>query len=184
MAVKKINFDKSLAYYLKDKEHYLPCECHTNTYINYYDYNYEEVEKRIDTFRYVTGLMLINDEEKKIMLIHSWIEKNNEIIDVTAMANSFGGFPSIPDSVVEDAKAKFLEKVRYMPISSMSDIQFTKDCKKLGEGIGLDREAHTKRVEAYLQSIVSEASKSVIVKRQQDSFGYKFVDGDYSFFII
>ena len=184
MAIKKINFDKSLTYYLKDKEHYLPCECHTNTYINFYDYNYEEVEKRIDVFRYVTGLMLINGGDKKIMLIHSWIEKNNEIIDVTALANSFSSFPLIPNSVLEDAKAKLLEKVRYMPISSMSDIQFTKDCKKLGDGIGLDREAHTKRVETYLQSIVSEASKSSIIKKQQDDFGYQFVEGDYSFFII
>ena len=66
----EINFDKSLTYYLKDKEQYLPCECHINTYLKFYDYNYPEVEKRMDSFKYVTGLLLIDDGvQKKLLFI-------------------------------------------------------------------------------------------------------------------
>lgn len=184
MAVKKINFDKSLAYYLKDKERYLPRECHLNTYLYFYDCNLANIQKRTDSYRYVTGLMLISDEEKKIMLIHSWIEKNNEVIDVTSMANSFSGFPSIPDSVIEDAKRKFSEKIRYMPISSMSDIQFSKENNKLIAEARFDEKASNKKFEEFLQSIVFEVSKNQAIKKQQEEFGYEFVDGDYSFFVI
>ena len=183
MAVKRINFDKSLSYYLKDKEQYLPCECHNNTYLKFYDYNYPEVEKRMDSFKYVTGLLLIDDGVQKIAFIHSWIEKNNEIIDVTVLANSFSMLPSLPERIIEESKVKLIEKVRYMPITSMSDIQFTKECQRLGVGTGFNKEASMKKVEEYLQSIVFEASKSPLIKKQQEGFGYKFVEGDYSFFL-
>lgn len=183
MAIKKINFDKTLAYYLKDKEQYLPCECHTNTYLKFYDYNFPEVERRIDSFKYVTGLLLITDDTQKIAFIHSWIEKNNEVIDMTVLANSFSMFSSIPERIIEDSKTKLLEKVRYMPIISMSDLQFTKECQRLGAGLGFDKEAYMKKVEEYLQSIVLEASKSPAIKKQTDGFGYKYVEGDYSFFL-
>ena len=183
MAIKRINFDKSLTYYLKDKEQYLPCECHNNTYLKFYDYNYPEVEKRMDSFKYVTGLLLIDDGVQKIAFIHSWIEKNNDIIDVTVLANSFSVLSSIPESIMENAKEKLSNKVRYMPIVSMSDLQFTKECQKLGASIGFNKEASMKKVEEYLQSIVIEASKSPLIKKQTDDFGYKFVEGDYSFFL-
>ena len=55
MAVKKIDFEKSFEYFSKDKDYYQPRDCHVNAYARFYDKNYEEVERRLSKFKYVTG---------------------------------------------------------------------------------------------------------------------------------
>ena len=85
---KKICFSKTFYYFNKDKDIYNSCDCHTNTYINFYDKNYLEVEKRENDFKYVTGLMTYDNGNDKFCVIHSWLEDNGEIIDTTSLANS------------------------------------------------------------------------------------------------
>lgn len=85
---KQICFEKFLYYFKNDKSVYNPADCHINTYLKFYDQNYEEVERREDDFKYVTGLMVCYHDNNKYCFVHSWIEDNGMIIDTTILANS------------------------------------------------------------------------------------------------
>ena len=127
-----MNFDKSLKYYLKDKDYYINSECHVNVYQRFYDVNYEEIEKRDYKIKYVTGLLIGELGEEKFCYIHSWIEINNEVIDVTSMANLFNRVNfDVTSEMLELLKQEVANTTKYMPIKSISDIDFTMLVKKM-----------------------------------------------------
>ena len=62
--LKEISFEKSLKYFIKDKNYYEVSDCHTNTYSKFYDKNCEEVDSRSKDFSFITGLLTYSDNKK------------------------------------------------------------------------------------------------------------------------
>lgn len=174
MAIKKINYDASLKYYLKDNNGYERKQCHVNTFQKFYDFNYEEVEKNEDAFKYVVGLFIGNDGDKPICYIHSWVEKNNEVIDVTPFANVF---ITNENQLNGDEYEEFVRQVsgaRYMPIKTISNKAFNKELNTRFRSLG-----YTQRPESIVENMVrewiNEAEHDPRVKYQIENFGLTFI---------
>lgn len=178
---KKICFEKSFYYFQKDKEVYNSCDCHTNTYIRFFDQNYEEVEMRENDFKYVTGLMVYDNGENKYCVVHSWIEDKGMIIDTTSLANSqLKSLSAYPKDYVKEIEDLLDKKIRYIPYFSLTNKQFTLKCQELYCQCGFNQIELLKTIEDYLISIaqsveededfLSKATNSLGCEYKKDGF--------------
>jgi len=178
---KKIDFEKSLHYYLKDKNYYKPSDCHINAYIRFFDKNYEEVERRDLHFSYVTGLMLFTDGEQKYCVVHSWIEDRGMVIDTTSLSSSQLALVSSPSTqLICETKKIIDEHVSYVPFFVISNVDFTKKTQELYlKSNRIENKLH-RAVEDYLKSICDSVSHdSKFLYQIHEKFGYEFKQGDF-----
>jgi hypothetical protein len=157
---KKICFEKSLYYFKKNKNTYAPCDCHNNTYLHFYDCNYEEVEKRENDFTYITGLMIYNNGDNKYCVVHSWVEDNEMIIDTTSLANSqLKSLSVFPKDYVKKIEELLNNKISYIPYFSLSHKQFNVKCQEFFIKSAYNEQEYIKAIERYLVSITQSIEK-------------------------
>ena len=157
---KKICFEKSLYYFKKEKNAYNSCDCHNNTYINFFEYNYEEVEMRENDFRYVTGLIIYDNGKNKYCVIHSWVEDKGMIIDTTSLANSkLKTLDMFSKDSVNEIKDLLDKNIYYIPYFSLSNKEFTTKCQELFVQCAYNKEKTVKAIEGYLVSIAQCVEK-------------------------
>lgn len=184
MAVKKIDFEKSFKYFWKDKEYYQPRDCHVNTYARFYDKNYEEVERRISKFKYVTGFLDIEDDDGKKCILHSWIEKDGFVIDVTPFANLYSFVKEdFSDDNLQELKKLTINKSKYVSLTALSDIEFTKKCKEIASNCEDVGSQYIGAIEDFIMKIVESISSNEKLIMRQRELGYEFMTGDYTYFI-
>ena len=174
MACKRINFDLSLRYYLKDYDSYFRCDCHINTFQKFFDNNYEEIEANEHSFKYVIGLYLFNYDGKKLCYLHSWIEKNNEVIDVTPFANAFVSKETVFEGPEFEESKRVLTEARYISIKSMSNKKLNNDLKAFM--FSKHYSTPEKAMEDLLKQWILDAESSNIIKKQISDFGYEFTN--------
>lgn len=173
---KGICFNKTFYYFNKDKDIYNPCDCHTNTYINFYDRNYLEVEKREKDFKYVTGLLTYDNGQDKYCVVHSWVEDNGEIIDTTSLANSqLKILNSLPKEEINQIKNLLEEKIGYLPYSSLDNKQFTLKCQDIYSKCGYNQEKVIEYIKKYLISIAQSVEKDKrYLEEVKSKLGYEY----------
>ncbi len=178
---KKIDFEKSLHYYLKDKNYYKPSDCHMNVYTRFFDKNYGEVELRDLHFSYVTGLMLFTDGEHKYCVVHSWIEDRGMVIDTTSLSSSHLALVSSPSTqLIFETKKIINEHVSYAPYFVISNANLTKKIQELYLKSNRIENKFLRAVEDYLKSICDSVSQdSNFLYQIQEKYGYEFKQGDF-----
>lgn len=134
MAIKRISFLESQRYYLKNFNEYKRKECHTNTFQRFFDCNVTEVENNEKAFKYSIGLMLYNDGVQRICYIHSWIEKHNEVIDVTPFANVNMTDTTPLMGVEYEEFVKKANEARYLSIKTISNSHLNRCLRELFYG--------------------------------------------------
>ena len=176
-----IDFDLSLSFYFKDKNQYKPANCHMNVYERFYDLNHETIDSNDEKWRFVTGLLLIDYNGLKICYVHSWIEFEEKIIDVTAFANSdLGSFEKPPKKVLEKYKA-IMSHYRYVAHSRLRSSKLTIDFNRIAFKYWFSQEMAMKAIEDYLQSIVKAVDEDKELKsRFCSALGYVFKNGNYA----
>ena len=178
---KKISFEKSFYYFRKDKNVYNSFDCHTNTYVSFFEKNYEEVESRENDFKYVTGLMAYDDGENKYCVIHSWVEDKGMIIDTTSLANSqLKAIDTYSDDIVREIKNLLDKNICYIPYLSLSNTEFTAKCQELFIQCGYNQEKALKAIENYLISIAQciEKDKRFLLE-VKNTIRYEFKEGNF-----
>ena len=184
MAVKKIDFEKSLEYFFKDKDYYQPRDCHVNAYVRFYDKNYEEVERRLSKFKYVTGFLAFEDEDGKKCIVHSWIEKDGCVIDTTPFANLYAcKREDFSDEELRELKKLSIEKSKYVGVKGLSDIELTRKCRQIAASCVDIEKQYIAAVEKFITEIVESISNDEKLIIRQKEMGYELVTGDYSCFI-
>lgn len=173
---KKISFNKSYYYFDKDKEIYHSSDCHTNTYIKFYDKNYKEVERREKDFKYVTGLMTYDDGINKYCVVHSWVEDNGQIIDTTSLSNSIlNSLENPSEDDIDEIKCLLNDKISYIPYFSLSNQRFTAKCQEIYIKNGLNLKKSLKEIEELLISIVQSVENDTkFLTCVKNEFGYKY----------
>lgn len=175
MAIKTINYNESLKYYLKDCNEYFRKECHTNTFQKFFDCNIEEVEKNGNAFKYSIGL-LINDPGKvKICYIHSWVEKNGAVIDVTPFANLFITNETCLEGPEYESVKESICEAKYLAIKTISNAGLN---KQLQETYYNSRGFLTpgKVLENLVRKWIAEVENDNYVQKQILEFGYNFIE--------
>lgn len=173
MAFKRINYDESIKYYLKDYLKYECKECHVNTFQKFFDSNIEEVENNEKAFKYVIGLLINDSTDDAVCYIHSWIEKNNMIIDVTPFANVF---ISSSTQLVGDEYEEFIRQVkasRYMPIKSVSNINLNIEFNKLlrcGGDLQNPGKTMEKLIRQWIEEVESDQRITDIIRKNNLTF--------------
>ena len=173
MALKKICFDKSIEYYLKNYNGYERSNCHVNVFQKFYDFNYSEIEANESSFKYVIGLFLGMYESRKICYLHSWIEINNEVIDVTVFANALvgpGTLLSGPE--FEEARKMLAEDCKYMPLKTISNKQYNRELNELYYSKSIS--TPEKAAELLIRKWIEEAESSPKIKEQIEKYGYEY----------
>ena len=175
MAFKRINYNESIKYYLKDYLKYKRKECHVNTFQKFFDYNIEEIENNEKAFKYVIGLLINDSTGNAVCYIHSWIEKNNSVVDVTPFANMY---ISSPEQLVENEYKEFVRQVnesRYMPLKTVSNANLNKELNNLLRS-GDDLQKPGKTMEKLIRQWIEEAEKDHIIPEIVRKNGLKFID--------
>ena len=175
MAIKRINYDESLKFYLKDFNEYERKECHTNTFQKFFDCNIEEVESNSKLYKYSIGLLLNNLGEKKICYIHSWVEKDGSVIDVTPFANVFiTDKTPLVGSEYEEFKNS-VNNAKYLAVKTVSNDMLN---KKLQETFYSARGTLTpgKAMEKLVSTWIDEVQQDKRIQNQTQEFGYELVD--------
>lgn len=175
MAFKRINYNESLKYYLKDYLEYERKECHVNTFQKFFNNNYEEVENNEKAFKYVIGLLINNSADNTVCYIHSWIEKNNSVIDVTPFANVY---ISSSEQLVGDEYEEFARQVnesRYMPLKTVSNANLNKEFNNLLRSGG-DLQNPGKTMEKLIRQWIEEAEKDPRIPEVVRKNGLKLID--------
>jgi len=178
---KKMNFDKSLQYFLKDKNYYKKNDCHMNSYSMFYDRNYEEVEHRKSNFSYVTGLIMFKKGEKKYCVVHSWVEDRGMVIDTTSLANSKLACCTCPsEKLISESKKIINDYISYVPYFVISNADLTIKTQELYIGSNFIHEKFAKGIETYLQSICdSVANDSIFLCSIREKYGYEFKQNNF-----
>ena len=173
---KRICFEKTFYYFNKDKDIYKPCDCHTNTYISFYERNYLEVEKREEDFKYVTGLLTYDNGKNKYCVTHSWIEDNGEIIDTTSLANSqLKILNNLPEEEINQIKNLLERNIGYIPYLSLNNKQFTLKCREIYSKCGYNQEKAIENIEKYLISIAQSIEKDRrYLEKVKSKFDYEY----------
>lgn len=177
MEQKMINFEKSYFYYKKNEASYSMSDCHANTYIDFYEQNFEMIEKRSSAFNYVTGLVCFKDNDgKKYCVTHSWIEEMGQVVDVTMIANScLAKTDSISNKQKNVVRKLIEQKFKYVPYFSLSQADFDLKVNQIFRECYFDRETAFKAIEEYLCSIVQNvATDKEFLKQVQAVLGYSF----------
>lgn len=179
--LKKIDFDKSLHYFLKDKSYYKQSDCHINAYTRFFDKNYEEVERRELHFSYVTGLMLFTSGDQKYCVVHSWVEDRGMVIDTTSLSNSQLSLVIYPSKqLICEAKRIINEHISYVPYFVISNGNLTSKTQELFIKNNLNEKKWLKAIEEYLKSICdSVAQDSKFLYSIREKHGYEFKQGDF-----
>ena len=129
--ISNIDFDLSLAFFLKDKNKYQPANCHMNVYERFYDLNHETIDSNDDRWFFVTGLLLIESNNKKICYVHSWLEFDDKVIDVTAFANSdLRVFDTIPNELIQRFR-EIMSGYKYVAHSKLKSSRITLDFNQI-----------------------------------------------------
>lgn len=178
---KKIDFERSLHYYLKDKYYYKQTDCHMNAYTRFFDKNYEEVEHRELHFSFVTGLMLFTKDDSKYCVLHSWVEDKGMVIDTTSLSNSNLSLVSNPSNqLVYEVKKLINEHILYIPYFVISNANLTKKTQELYIKSNFNESKFLKLFEEYLKSICDSVSQDFIfLNSVREKYGFEFKQGDF-----
>lgn len=87
--LRRLDFEKSKKYFLKDYLVYAPYDCHTNAFVRFYDKNYKIVDENKSDYKFVIGLSVCFSKDGNYCCTHSWVMEKNKIVDVTLFANAF-----------------------------------------------------------------------------------------------
>lgn len=168
---KEIDFDLSLKYFLNGIQRYESKNCHVNAYSIFYELNYNEMDFSTSKINIVTGLMAIEIKDSKYCVIHSWIEKDNRVIDVTNFANSiFKFWPNISKKDYDDIYT-VSSKFKYFPYYHISNREFTKICKKLRD---------ISEIENYIVKIIKSIENDLsFIETVKKEYGYIFKKEDF-----
>ncbi len=175
MAIKKIDFDESLKFYLKDFSEYERKECHVNTFQKFFDSNIEEVERNAKAYKYSIGLLLNELDDKKICYIHSWVEKDGRVIDVTPFANVFiTDKTPLNGSEFEEFK-RSVSNAKYLSLKTVSNDTLN---KKLQDTFysSLGTITPGKAMEKLVSTWIDEVQHDKRIQNQIDEFGYVLID--------
>ena len=83
-----LNYNLSMSFYNKNKEDYKISSCYNNS-VKFCQNNIDFVKENIDEFRVVYGCLCSKDNNTTSGIYHCWVEKGNEIIDVTLVADGY-----------------------------------------------------------------------------------------------
>ena len=176
-----MNFDKTLLYFLKDKNYYKQNDCHMNSYSKFFEKNFKEVEHRESDFSYITGLIIFTKGEKKYCVVHSWVEDRGMVIDTTSLANSQLAFSSYPTSkLILESKKLINDYISYVPYFVISNVDLTKKIQELFIESNYIKEKTARAIEAYLKSICDcVANDSGFLCSIREKYGYEFKQEDF-----
>ena len=176
---KKIDFDKSLDYYLKDKNEYRKLECHLNAYDCFYKSNEKIINIRESNFYYVTGVIICESNGKKYAIVHSWVEENKKIIDVTFFANSLIHQEVSPTSEIISELRDISEEIIYIPNFRIANRKLTNDFKTLAKRVSYNPDLTTALLEKYLNDIVIKVANDIEFKeRVKELYDCEFEEGN------
>ena len=180
LLVKKMDFEKSLNYYLKDKNTYEAKECHKNTYSTFYSNNEMLIRKRPKDFTYVTGLMTYDKDGIKVCVVHSWVEYCGLVIDVTPFANCNCPI-NIDDDSKEELENKCNEIIGYIQYSVMSNKKLDEKAKEMGMKAFMNKSYFDELTSNFLIELAEAVEKdSDFLSRVKDKYGYEFKKDGFS----
>lgn len=173
MSFKIINYDESIRYYFKGCSKYGPKECHVNVFQHFYDNNYIEVENNEKAFKYVIGLLIFRNADNSFCYVHSWIEKNNMVIDVTPFANISITSSTQLDVNDHEELARQLREARYMPVKSLSNANLNKQFNallKLDKNYGSPGKTMEKLVRQWIGEVRSDPRVIDLIQKENLTF--------------
>ncbi len=183
---KRINFEKTLKYFMKNRDSYEPFDCHMNTYDRFYDKNYDEVDSRSKDFSFVTGLMTLSKGDLKVCVVHSWVEDRGMVIDVTSLANSKLKFVvNYSDEDVDEIKASLEERVNYIPYKTISNNKLTQICQELYYKSGMNQKLFLDNLTKYLNDIVDAVKQdNDFLDRVKEKYDFDFQPDGFAVEVI
>ena len=174
MAIKRIDFDLSLKFYLKDFKEYERKECHVNTFQRFFDCNIDEVEKNSKLYKYSIGLLMGEMGSRRICYIHSWVERNGQVLDVTPFANIFLT-DQVPLSGPDYDMFKELTKsCKYYSFKTISNTSLNKELRK--KTFSSKSFEPGKAMENLILDWIEEIKNDPVFQRQIKECGYEFID--------
>lgn len=127
---RRMDFEKSFNFYIKDKETYKIKDCHHNSYIIFDDNNQKLIDNNPKDFSFHTGLLC--NKKLNLCLIHSWIEYRGSIIDVTSIANLQFVYAEKIDSKMRHEAKKYIDTnyrfINYIVFSNQEFTDFINKC--------------------------------------------------------
>ena len=178
--LKKINFQKSYEYFYKNPDVYKPSDCHTKSYVKFYDVKYDEVDSRSDDFYFVTGLMTFDDGIKKFCVVHSWVEDNGKVVDTTSLANSQLSNGDFNKKNVLEVQKILEDKISYIKYFSISNNDLTKKSQELLISNEYNKEKTFKAIEEYLIAIAqSVENDKEFIQKVKSEYGFELKSGNF-----